>query len=141
MLREAHAHPPTPPSPPLPQDWIPVKDNGAIAGAAAKEVTKALEDMGSDGHLATTDTASAQGALTFIRVGVAGERRGMQGKRGTAATHPAAAAVFTAAAACTSAATNLLHLPATRPTPCRTTPTAWTSPRSGLWAATAGRTT
>jgi len=61
----------TPPcfSPHSPQDWIPVKDNGAIAGAAAKEVTAALEAMGSDGHLATTDTASAQGALTFIRVG------------------------------------------------------------------------
>ena len=73
-----------PTRPPLLQDWIPVKDNGAIAGAAAKEVTKALEEMGSDGHLATTDTASAQGALTFIRVGVAGQGRGLQGKRGTA---------------------------------------------------------
>ena len=62
----------------IPQDWIPVKDNGAIAGAAAKEVTAALEAMGSDGHLATTDTASAQGALTFIRVGAGCVVKGME---------------------------------------------------------------
>lgn len=59
-----------------------MKDNGAIAGAAAKEVTAALEEMGSDGHLATTDTASAQGALAFIRVG--GSSRGGSGGRGRA---------------------------------------------------------
>lgn len=49
-------------------EWIPVKDNGAIAGSAAKVVTQALEAMGSDGQLATTDATSAQGALAFLRV-------------------------------------------------------------------------
>jgi hypothetical protein len=49
------------------QEWLPIKDNGALAGTAAAAVVAALPALNGNGNVAVTSEAG-RGALAFIQV-------------------------------------------------------------------------
>jgi hypothetical protein len=111
-------------------EWLPVRDNGALAGAAAAAVLAAVE--GGPAANGVPVSEAARGALAYITVR-AGPCCGIEKIcalflcwcRGALCT------LLSALSACPSAAR--------RPQPRlrRPTPTCWTSPRCGLWAVSA----